>query len=1090
LINKTTYRAFVIKIVFTTIAFFLFFFGIGYAQECNIVYVTPGGASSGIAGTKNIPASFLYGLSLANSTNDKIYMASGTYIVYNPVNLKSDISIDGGHDDITWEKSNATTTTIYRDNSNMESSPARFVAMYGTNISNFQLHDLTIQSANAFSGGISSYGIRLSGCSNYSIIRCKITSGNGGNGINGSNGVSGIGGAPGTIGQNGDEQGGCCTGAGVGGGIVGSFPGSYAGGNGGNGGDRGTASCTFCGNPQDATNGYIASSGLGPSAGIGGNGGAKIVVCIYPLSCPRTPVNDGQNGVAGTNGLSGISGNDGMGLIAGFHYPTSGTIGTAATHGSGGGGGGGGGSLGGIPYDCLFGLPPNVNGAGAGGGGGGEGGEAGLGGTGGTGGGSSFAFYLYNNGANGLIKDCQITSGNPGLGGLGGFGGTGGSGGLGGIGGGQGNCRVGAGGTGGNGGNGGKGSDGVRFGLYESSFGVPVSLMNINSLQQPFVSVKYGGCTDAPVEFSTSASGTVQWYFGAGSIPSSKIGDTTIAAYITTGRKTFTMVNNGIPYTYSDFINIYSSGAGLNPVIDTITSTNLCVGDVGSFISSITASDYMWFINRNSEWDTISGPSYYSMAYTFDSVGTYNIILKTVHNCCGESFPDTISVTVNPIISPLITIQSSDTSNMVCQGTNLTFSAIAENAVVPVFQWYLNGLPVWINSPTFSTSTLANGDVVSCSVTTTSGCSAGQADTSNSISVTVVEFPNISCSADSFTTSQPTYFIANVDSGGLSPFTYSWDFGDQTMGAGSSVAHIYTSPGVYDIQVNVIDSNGCPGVCNTVVTIFSQLLAGFTASSFNGCAPLSIDFLNQSTNAITYLWEFGDGITSVLENPSYIYTNPGTYDVTLSAFGPTGNDNALITNQVMVLPSPVVNFQAYPQVITNPIDTVFFADNSLDAWTWEWYFGDPLSGNNYSTEQNPWHFYSSNGSYSVSLVITNAYGCTDSITKHDFILVGIDTSSSLGIGENNIISSFLLYPNPSTNNINILLNLAKSGFVEIRLLSITGQEVLKRNFETIIPGTTEVQMEIASLGLSKGLYLIELNYKGNYFYKKIAINSQ
>jgi len=178
------------------------------------------------------------------------------------------------------------------------------------------------------------------------------------------------------------------------------------------------------------------------------------------------------------------------------------------------------------------------------------------------------------------------------------------------------------------------------------------------------------------------------------------------------------------------------------------------------------------------------------------------------------------------------------------------------------------------------------------------------------------------------------------------------------------------------------------------------------------------------------------------------------------------------------------------EITPNGLDTVFFADNSLDAWTWEWYFGDPLSGNNYSTEQNPWHFYSSNGSYSVSLVITNAYGCTDSITKHDFILVGIDTSSSLGIGENNIISSFLLYPNPSTNNINILLNLAKSGFVEIRLLSITGQEVLKRNFETIIPGTTEVQMEIASLGLSKGLYLIELNYKGNYFYKKIAINSQ
>lgn len=1064
------------------------------AQECNVVYVTPGGAASGTAGTKTTPASFLYGLSLANSTDNKIYMAAGTYIVYNPINLKSDISIDGGYNATTWEKSNATSTSIYRDNSNMESSPDRLVAMYGISIYNFQLQDLTIQCANAFGDGISSYGIYLSGCSNYNIIRCKIFSGNAGNGLNGSNGINGTGGAAGTSGQNGEEQGPCCTTAGIGG--SGSFSGSYGGGDGGDGGDRGTASCTFCGNPQDATNGYMGNAGLGPGGGIGSNGGAKIVVCIYPLSCPRTPVNDGQSGVAGTDGLSGVSGNDGIALMASYFYPTNGTVGDAGTHGSGGGGGGGGGSLGGIPYDCLFGLPPNVNGSGAGGGGGGESGEAGLGGMGGTGGGSSFAVYLNNNGANGLIKDCQIIPGNPGLGGLGGFGGTGGTGGLGGLGGGQSNCRVGAGGTGGDGGkggdggNGGKGSDGLKFGLYEGTWGVPVSLMNINSLQQPFVSVKHGGCTDAPVEFSTAASGTVQWYFGAGSIPSSKIGDTAIATYTTTGRKTFTLVNNGIPYTYSDFVNVYSNGAGLNPVIDTITSTNLCAGDLGSFMSSITAADYFWLINRGSEWDTISGPSYYSVLYTFDSVGAYNIILKTAHNCCGESFPDTLIINVNPVISPTIAIQSSDTSNMVCEGSNLTFSAIAENVTVPVFQWYLNGSPVWINSPTFSTSALSDGDIISCSVTTTSGCSFGLSDTSNTISVTVVGLPNISCFADSFITGQPTYFNALVDSGGIAPFTYLWDFGDQTMGSGSSVAHIYASPGVFDIQVNVIDSNGCPGVCNSVVTIFSQLYADFTGSDFNGCAPLSVDFFNQSTNAITYLWEFGNGITSVAENPSYVYTNPGTYDVTLHAYGPTGNDSAVITNQVMVLSSPVVNFQAYPQVITNPIDTVFFADNSLDAWTWKWEFGDPSSGNNYSTEQNPWHFYSSNGSYSVTLIVTNAFGCADSITKYNFILVGIDTSSSVGIDDGSGISSFFLYPNPSTDHINFILNLAESGFVALKLLNIDGQEVSTRTLETASPGITEVRMDLATKGLSKGLYIIDLNYKGKHYYKKVVIDSQ
>lgn len=1059
------------------------------AQECNIVYVKAGGATAGAAGTKANPASLLYGITLANVTDNKIYMASGTYYVFNAINMKSNISLEGGFDATTWVKSNGTTTTIFRDNSNIESTPTRLVAMYCMNLSNFRLQDLTIQCSNAFGSGASSYGVYLSGCSNYQISRCKIISGNAGNGSNGINGTSGLGGTTGIAGENGDEQGPCCTLGGVGG--SGSFVGSYGGGQAGDGAVRGTASCSFCGDPTDATNGFPGVSGLGPGGGIGGNGGAKVVVCIYPISCKRTPVNDGQPGVAGTDGLPGTAGFDGFGFYAGgFYFPGDGTAGTAATHGSGGGGGGGGGSLGGIPFDCLFGLPPNWNGAGAGGGGGGEGGEGALGGSGGTGGGGSFAVYINNNGAGGIIKDCQLTPGNSGLGGLGGLGGVGGAGGFGGLGGGITNCNIGAGGTGGDGGQGGeggpggRGSDGVVFALYEDPAGTQVSLMNINSLQQPFVSVKFSGCTELPVEFSTTASGTAQWFFGAGSTPSSDIGNPAIASYTTMGRKTFTLVNNGIPYTYTDFLDIGSSGAGMNPGINIFTSDTICIGDFGSFGSTITANSYEWIIEQDTTWDTLSGTGYFSMIDTFNTLGTFMVILRTVNNCCGKSFPDTAYITVKPIENPVISIQSSDTTNTVCMGTNLTFSASADSVTQPLYQWYVNGLPAGLNSPTYSTSNLANGDSISATVMTTTGCSAGLNASSNIITVAVVDFPLVTCTADTFITSNPTYFSSGITSGGIAPYSYTWDFGDQTMGSGDSVAHIYPEPGVYDVQVNVEDSNGCPGSCNMVISIFSVLNSQFSSTPYNGCAPLDVSFFNESSNAITYLWEFGDGSTSILENPTYTYNNPGSYVVTLNAFSSSGTDSSVFTNQVLVLPSPVANFQAYPQVITDLTDTVFFADNSWNAWTWDWTFGDPSSGSDTSSIQNPWHYYSNNGAYTVTLVVTNAVGCKDSLTKPNFVLVGIDTSASVGLEDLSNFNSFIIYPNPVSNKLNVEILSRESGHVYLGIRNYQGQLVNPISRLYYSPGKTHNEINLNDLEISEGLYYLDLTNGENHVFKK------
>lgn len=1051
-----------------------------FAQQCTVIYVTPNGASTGAAGTKAAPASLTYAVSLANATDNKIHMSSGTYNISAAINMKANLTIEGGYNATTWKKSNATATTIYRDNSNVQSAPNRLVAIYCSTISNFRFQDLTIRTANAFGNGISTYGIHLSGCSNYQIVRCKIIAGNAGNGTVGTNGASGIAGAQGLPGNDGldDNDAPALRAGGLG--ASGTFPGSKAGGNGGDGGDRGTCDCQICGDPNFATNGYPGQNGQVSlsGGGYGGAGGQKSITCIYPTSPTRTSLNDGVAGTDGADGLSGLPGTNGTAsFTAGFYMPGNGGTGTDGTDGSGGGGGGGGGSLGGILCDCIFGLPEDVNGTGAGGGGGGEGAKRATGATGGSGGGGSFAIYIYNNGVNGIIKDTKLTSGVSGIGGTGGAGGVGGAGGLGGIRGGGNNGYVGAGGNGGKGGNGGDGgigglgSDGVTYTLYEDGSGTPVAEQNMYSLQQPFVYVQYSGCTNAPVTFSTNATGTVIWFFGAGASPASGSGITATTKYTTLGRKTFTMVNNGISYTFSDFIDIFSNGVGIVPVISS-TNTTVCIGDAGTYSSSDVADDYTWYFVRNNDTDTITGPANQNATYTFDSAGTYQVYLRNMDYCCGESFPDTMTVTVEGISQPVISVLSESPTNIVCSGGSFTFSADVANAGPnPSYQWLVNGAPAGGNYPLFFSAGLLNADSVNCIVSSSLGCSTGQKDTSNAITVTVIDLPVVTCSASMFFSGEPTTFISSVSSGGGPPYTYSWTFGDEAFGAGDTVSHIYQASGTFDYQVNVSDSNGCAGSCSGTVIISSKLSASFVASKVNGCAALLVDFINNSVYGITYHWDFGDGTSSVLSDPSHYYSNPGTYNVTLMAFGATGTDSSTVTSQIFVYPNPVSNFQA---IIDG--NEVHFADNSVDAITWNWNFGDGAT----DIIQNPIHTYANpNSSYDISLIVTNSYGCSDTTSKPQFVTtnVGID---DFWLSDENV----QVFPNPFSAELNIDIAPDKESTMNISLVNLEGIKIISEK-KKVSKGDQQIKMNDLKDKLIPGMYILELEYKGQKHYTKL-----
>lgn len=1052
----------------------LLFFWVGLlprimAQECNIIYVTPSGAGSGSAGTKANPANLIYGLSLANAGNSILYLRAGTYNVSNPVNLVSGVKIYGGFNP-QWEKTNGSESIIYRDFFNVQPNPSRLVAVQGTNLSNFELHDITIKTANAIGNGVSTYGLYLNGCSSYELVRVRIQAGTATSSAAGTNGTNGLAGANGANGAAGDEDGPCCTGGGAPG--SGSFAGSHPGGAGGNGGSRGTYSFPVGGTAPAGVAGSPAPGAGGGQPGLGGVGVDDRILSI--TACPRTTMNDGTLGTGGANGTAGTDGAHAVASYAsGWFQPATGQAGTAGTHGFGGGGGGGGGSQGYVVVIPAF--PPiipneiNNNGSGAGGGGGGEGGQAGTGGSGGVGGGASFGLFVWNNGAGGIIKDCFFQASQYGLGGAGGIGGQGGLGGIGGTGGGQLNCDVGAGGKGGDGGNGGKGgnggngSDGVTMAQYQDPAGIPISVQNINNLQQPVVKVNYSGCINSPVTFSTTQTGTIQWFFGAASQPATLNGQNAIAYYTGTGEKTFTMVWNGISYTYTEFINIINGSSPPLPEIQS-TDTALCINTAGTYTSSITADNYEWRVTGgdNNINQLITGAANQSITHNFTAAGTYMIYLETIDDCCGRSFKDSFEVKVEGIVQPSVIIQSIIENNgfNVCDGANVIFTAAASNAgTPPTYQWTVNGGPMGTSAPTFVYSAPTQGDVVACEVTSSLGCSSGQTANSNAIAINVIETPVVNCNADPGFTNDPTYFDAQVASGGLAPFSYEWNFGNNSFGSGDTVATVYPQPGSYNVEVKVTDANGCVGTCNLAVLIENFLSVGFSSSVFNGCAPLPVQFSNESVNAVTYLWDFGDGQTSNDVNPLHVYASPGTYNVTLNGYSQAGNLFETVNSQIAVFPTPVANFSAYPPVVGQAGQTVSFTDNSLNAWSWNWNFGDPGSGpDNTSSIQNPEHTYASNGNYTITLIVTNNYGCSDTTVKQGYmqVHVGIDEAEN---------AQLTVFPNPFREQLTVK---SDKPMQAIKLLDLTGKEI-----PVTITGKGSTEVGIRPVGiLSVGMYLL------------------
>lgn len=215
------------------------------------------------------------------------------------------------------------------------------------------------------------------------------------------------------------------------------------------------------------------------------------------------------------------------------------------------------------------------------------------------------------------------------------------------------------------------------------------------------------------------------------------------------------------------------------------------------------------------------------------------------------------------------------------------------------------------------------------------------------------------------------------------PNAWSWEFpgGLPATSSDPNPQVVYANPGVYDVTLTV----EAGGLFETItfpdyITVQGLPTASFTATLAPGEATPVI--VNNSTNATSYSWNFGNGETSGLENPSVTYTEPGTYIITLIATNACGSVETTQTVEVIFVVD--ASIASTGTMGCAPWSVDFTAQPQEDGLMYEWEFpgGAPAT----STAPNPTVNYLAAGVYDVILTITNAAG-SSSVTETGYIVV-------------------------------------------------------------------------------------------------------
>ncbi|HBG70006.1 MAG TPA: hypothetical protein DHV29_02935 [Bacteroidales bacterium] len=502
----------------------------------------------------------------------------------------------------------------------------------------------------------------------------------------------------------------------------------------------------------------------------------------------------------------------------------------------------------------------------------------------------------------------------------------------------------------------------------------------------------------------------------------------------------------------------------------------VCSGEPVTFTANASNEGlnpvYAWFVNGSAVGSNSSSFITSTLSNSDAVTCTVTSDLACVSGNPATSAPIVMSVNTSYLVSVDVVASPAGT---VCSGVPVTFTASAVNGgTTPVYQWYVNGVADGSNSDTYVSATLANGDVVTCEVTSDLTCASSNPATSVPVvmtvnitlpvSVTIAATPGVSvCEGTDIT------FAATDVNGGTSP-VYAWTVNGSAVGSNSSTFSSSTLINGDEVSCTLTSDEVCtsnnPAVSNDITIVIAPYTVGGVMSSMEAevCEGESTGTIILSGNVgdILYWQRRIDGGTwanlpgtAGFGTFSEITTAAGVWEYrAVIESGACGVDTSDYIG-INVLAAPVASF-----TYNNLDPTIEFINTSFSATSYSWTFGDGGT----STAFSPIHTYASNNLFNVTLVAYNGACQNTYSTTIDVVAVSI-----MELGD----ISLQMYPNPSNGEFDITLSGTNNGSLLMDIYDVTGRLILTEDLSSMNGGSV---FHVTLGEVNAGLYNVRFTY--------------
>ena len=486
-----------------------------------------------------------------------------------------------------------------------------------------------------------------------------------------------------------------------------------------------------------------------------------------------------------------------------------------------------------------------------------------------------------------------------------------------------------------------------------------------------------------------------------------------------------------------------------------------------------------WTWEFNDPYSTNNTSSIKNPSHIYDSTGYYWVML-TAQSEYGCTATDSAQIHIR--LAPKVDFSYTN----VCDGNPVYFTNETVDVLGIVSQnWdFGDGNSYTINSPVYTFDS-AGTFPVSLTVQSINGCIVS--DTEN---VIVHSIPEINYTAPDSICASYSY-ILDDNSIVLPPDSISqWSWVIENIGTFNEEHPLvlFTSEGDYPLTLTVTSNAGCSDNVSASIHVNPIPSASFMPDEFYGMPPFTVNFTNNSVNALSNYWDFGDGTSSSLVNPQHTYNSLDTFNVML-----------VVTNSALCNDTAYQELYSIPTTADVGVTNVVtdqqngFINVSADLWNYgtrkiyELYLYAKAAGGTMFMES--WSDYTNPILPGTSIPYTfNAQFAISEENNFDYICVEAQipnvnpddnpSNNEECITIKNKFTAFIPFPTPTNDIININFILPFKGQVDVDLYGEKGELVEHVYSGEANKGLNKIQYDISNLNL--GVYVYRINFNNDF----------